>query len=293
MKRIIAGSVFMLFSAIALAEAKPLTVCTGGEGGAYEALGAQIGGDVARKIGTEVEVLNTGGSIENAELMSGGDCYLAIMQGDAVVSKSLPRNISVTSAHTEAVFWLFGKGGVEDFADITSKDNNSRAVAIVSGSGAEVTLDNFAKVDKDYKDVRTVEFDDWYLAAEAAAQGYTMKAGVRVDIAGLLYVGRPGFITKDITEDFGPKLTIGEIDESSFGKAKDMNGNPLYFTCEITSNQTNGMKTSTFGKPDTYCMYAAVVYNEDYTNGMDNKQAREVKRAMARGINGVLKAVRQ
>ncbi len=292
MKKMLLGVIALFMASIAWADVKPLTICTGGEGGAYEALGSQIGTDISRKIGAQLDVINTGGSIENAELMSDGSCYMAIMQGDAVVSKGLPRSISVTNAHTEAVFWIFGKDGVSDFADLTSKDGSGKAVAIVAGSGAEVTLDNFGLVDKDYKDMRTVEFDDWYMAAEAAAQGYTMKAGVRVNIAGLLYVGRPGFIPKDITEDFGAKLTVGEIDESSFGKAKDLAGNPLYFTCELTEKQTNGIKTHTWGKPDTYCMNAAVVYNEAYTDGLDKKQAREVKRAISRGINGTLKAVR-
>jgi hypothetical protein len=39
-------------------------------------------------------------------------------------------------------------------------------------------------------------------------------------------------------------------------------------------------------------MNATVVYNETYTDGLEKKQAREVKRAIARGINGTLKAVR-
>lgn len=292
MKKILSAVFMMVMANFAQADLKPLTICTGGEGGAYEALGSQIGSDIVRKIGGELEVINTGGSIENAELMSDGSCYMAIMQGDAVVSRGLPRSISVTNAHVEAVFWIFGTGGVSDFADMTSKENSSKKVAIVSGSGAEVTLDNFRAVDKDYKDVLPVEFDDWYLAAEAVAQGYTMKAGVRVNIAGMLYVGRPGFITKDITTDFGPKLMVGEIDESSFSDTKDLAGNPLYYTCELTEKMTNGIKTSTWGKPDTYCMNATVVYNETYTDGLEKKQAREVKRAIARGINGTLKAVR-
>jgi len=293
MKRKFLVLLALLFPVMAFATPKPLTICTGGEGGAYEALGNQIGGDIAKKTGAQLDVINTGGSIENAELMSSGDCYMAIMQGDAVVSRSMPRDVSVTNAHTEAVYWIHGKDGLKDLADITDKNNANRAVAIVGGSGAEVTLDNFAKVDEDYKNVRSVEFDDWYAVAEAASQGYTMKAGVRVNIAGLLYVGRPGFIPKDITEDFGKQLTIGEIDESSFGNTKDLNGNPLYYKCAIAKNQTNGLEVDTWGKPDTYCMNAAVVYNNAYTDGLEPKEARDVKRAVSKGINGVLKAVRQ
>lgn len=286
-------AVFMMFmSTFAWAELKPFTVCTGGVSGAYEGLGDQIGKDIARKIGTTAEILNTGGSIENAEMLMDGDCYMAIMQGDAAVSRSLPASISISSAHTEAIFWIVGNDGVIDFEDLTKKENQNKAVAIVSGSGAEVTLKNFGNVDKDYKDVRTVEFDDWYLAAEAAAQGYTMKAKVRVNVAGLLYVGRPGFVSTDITEDFRERLKVGEIDESSFAKAKDTDGNQLYYTCKLDEKMTNGIKTTGWRDPATYCMKAVVVYNEAYTDGLDKKQAREVKRAVARGINGTLKTVK-
>jgi hypothetical protein len=154
-------------------------------------------------------------------------------------------------------------------------------------------MDNFGLVDKDYKDVRTVEFDDWYGAAEAAANGFTMKASVNIPIAGLLYVGRPKFIPKDITEDFGKQLTVGEVDESSFTDAKDSNGRPLYVDCKIGSGDVGTLKTDTWTDPDTICMSAQVVYNNAYHSDLPTKEARDVKRAVAKGINSNLKAVRQ
>ena len=293
MKKMLLAVFTMFMANIALADLKPLTICTGGEGGAYESLGSQIGKDIAAKTGAKLEVLNTGGSIENAEMMSDGDCYIAIMQGDAVVANGLPRDITMTSAHKEAAIWMFGADGVEDFSDMTSSKHKNKSVAIVAGSGAAVTLKNFGDVDKDYLEVNPVEFDDWYLAAEAAAQGYTLKAGVRINIGGLLYVGRPGFIPNDITELFGDKLKVGEIDESSFSSAKDMAGNQLYFTCELNEQLTNGIKINSWSDPDTYCMNAVVIYSEAYTEGLEKKQARDVKRAVSRSINTTINAVRK
>lgn len=277
------------------AVAPPLTLkfCTGGEGGFYESLGSTIGQTITQKIKAKSEIINTGGSVDNAEMMKDGDCDIAIIQADAVTSLPLPTDVKVSNAHVEAVYWLHGKNGVSDFGEMESGSNPTRfAVATVTGSGGEVTLKNFIKTDKDYEDIRTVEFEDWYSAAEASAQGYTMKAGVRIEIAGMLYVGRPGFITADIVEDFSQQLTIGEINDDSFGSAKDVNNNPLYFICDINSKQTSGLKTDTFSSPDTYCLRAQIVYNNEFHKNLPAKQSREVRRAVDKGINSVLKAVR-
>lgn len=305
MRKFFIALIALAFAAPALANAKlgvphtpstayePLVFCTGGEGGFYEGLGNTVGKEITRKIGNQLEVLNTGGSLENATLMKDEECQIAIMQADAVTSLPLPSDIKVTDAHVEAVYWLHGKSGVSDFGELEESKHVKRyAVAIVSGSGADVTMSSFAKTDEDFKAVRRIEFEDWYSAAEAAAQGYTMKAGVRIEIAGLLYVGRPGFITSDITEDFGNALQIGEINDSSFDGARDVNGNPLYFKCAIDSKHTSGLKTSTFTSPDTYCMRAQIVYNNDYHKNLQPKEGRLVRRAVDKGINSVIKAVR-
>lgn len=291
MKRVLLALTMALASFSALA-AGPVTFCTGGPGGAYEALGSLVGGSIAKKLSVELEVINTGGSIENAELLKDGDCVLAVMQADAVAGRGLPRDISVTDAHKEAIFWIHGKEGVANFTYLTKKENVDRAIAYVVGSGAEVTVKNFATIDTDYAAVKTVEFDDWAEAASAASQGYTMRAGVRIPVAGMLYVGRPGFISPDITEDYADALSIGEIDESSFGKVKDSNDNPLYFTCELSSKGDSGIKVDTWGKPDTYCVRAQVVYNNAYHSKLDPKEARVVKRAVMKGIDSNLKTLR-
>lgn len=294
MKKLIVGLALALASTVALAVPADLTFCTGGQGGAYEGLGQTIGGEIARKTGAKLDVLNTGGSVENAQLMKEGDCVMAIMQADAVTSLGLPRDISVTNAHTEAVFWIHGKKGVKDFDDMIDKENLTRAVAYVSGSGAEVTVKNLGMVDEDYAKIKTVEFDDWYTAAEAVNQGFTMKGGVRIEVGGMIYVGRPGLISNEITDDFKETLSIGSINESSFGKVKDRNENALYFSCKIDNKGDSGIPSdNSFKNISTYCMSAQVVYNNAWHTNLDKKESRDVKRAVAKAINGNLKAVRQ
>jgi hypothetical protein len=277
-----------LCSNMAFASPTEMAICTGGEGGFYEALGTDIGRTLSKTTGVKVEILNTGGSVDNAALMKDGDCAMAIIQADAVTSKPLPPDLKVVDAHTETVYWIFGKSGIDSF-DKMEKDSVAKkyAFATVSGSGAEVTLKNWIETDKDYAGAVPVEFDDWYQAAEATAQGFVMKAGIKVEIAGMLYISRLGKITTDITEDFGQALVVGEIEDSSFQSSKDTNGNPLYVKCEINSKQTSGLRTSTFSDPDTYCLKAQVVYNNDWHQG-----DRKLRRAIDKSINGVVKAVR-
>lgn len=281
-------SILLLASTMASATPTTLNFCTGGEGGFYQDLGTAIGSSIVKGTSTKLEVLTTGGSVENAELLKDGDCDIAIMQADAAVTKPLPPDVKIVDGHQEVVYWLHGKTGIDDFGKMEEDAIAKKyAFAAVAGSGALVTVRNWIETDSDYKGAVIVEFDDWYAAAEAVAQGYVKKAGVTVEIAGMLYISRPGKITSDITEDFGTQILIGEVNDSSFANAKDANGNPLYTACSVNSKQTNGLKTSTLTAPDTYCLRAQVVYNNSWHQG-----DKKLRRAVDKGINSIVKAVR-
>lgn len=265
-----------------------LNFCTGGEGGFYEGLGTDIGKTIIKGTAIKLNVINTGGSVENAEQMKDGTCDIAVIQADAVITQPLPSDVKVVDAHEEVVYWLHGKSGVKDFGEMENDATAKKyAVAAVTGSGALVTVKHWIETDADYKGVVIVEFDDWYAAAEAVSQGYVKKAGVTVEIAGMLYVGRAGKVSTEITEDFGSSLLIGEVNDDSFASAKDANGNPLYRHCSIDSTQTSGIKTSTTLSPDTYCLRAQIVYNSGWHQG-----DKKLRKAVDKGINSIVKAVR-
>lgn len=268
------------------------TLCTGGAGGTYEGMGYRIlGRDVTDKLLAKGKVINTGGSVDNAEMLKTGECIAAIIQADVFESQSPLRDATVIDGYKEAIFWLHGEKGVDDFQDL-SGSKGERAVVVVKGSGAEATLSNFKQIDKDYANVKVVSVDDWYEAATAAAQGYIVISKARIDVAGMVYIGRPGNITNEITADFGKRLSVGNIEESSFGKVKDANGNPIYFTCDIDSKSTNGIKIdNTFTDPETYCMNSQVVYNNEYFNDMKATDARNAKRVLQRSIVGAATAL--
>lgn len=272
-----------------------LKFCSGGVGGFYEGLATSIGGKITNDIGNKLKVLNTGGSVDNAKKLKAGDCDIAIIQADAVITQPMPPSFKAVNAHEEVVYWLFPKGGaVDDFGDMEDdKVMKKYAFATVKGSGASVTLANWIKTDKDYEGAVPVEFKDWYSAAEAVAQGFTMDSGVRVDIAGMLYIGRIGMLPADITSDFGTQLVVGEVNDSSFENAKDANGNPLYTHCKITKLQTSGLERSnSISDQKTYCLRAQVVFNNAYLNGLDEAETTAVRRAVDKGINSTVKVVR-
>jgi hypothetical protein len=132
-------------------------------------------------------------------------------------------------------------------------------------------------------------FEDWEYAAEAAANGQTRSAGKEVKIAGMLYVGRAGFLPGAITNDYSQDLTVGEINESNFAKAMDYNGTQLYTECEIQKSDTGPLKVDTYLKPDTLCMRAQVVFNNDYVNAMADTDQRAMRKAVMQGTSQVLR----
>jgi hypothetical protein len=299
MKRLLHNTLLLMLlvcSSLAYAAPPPtLTFCTGGVGGFYEGLGTSIGGKITSDLGTNLKVLTTGGSVDNAKKLKAGDCDIAIIQADAVITQPMPASFKAVNAHEEVVYWLFPKGGpVDDFGDMEDdKVMKKYAFATVKGSGAAVTLNNWIKTDKDYAGAVPVEFKDWYSAAEAVAQGFTMDSGVRVDIAGMLYIGRLGMLPADITSDFGNQIVVGEVNDDSFANAKDANGNDLYTHCGIPKGKTSGLeRTNSFNDQKTYCLRAQVVFNNAYLTGLDEAETTAVRRAVDKGINSTVKVVR-
>lgn len=290
----IAAVLLMMASMSVFAGPDKLNFCSGGEGGAYYDLGVDIGNKIVSRSNKDGanpiknNVLITGGSVDNADRLKEGECDIGILQADVVTTQPLPANIKVIDAHRETAFWLFGKKGIEDFGRMEDDEVAKKyAVAAVAGSGALVTIKNWVETDKDYAGVRIVEFEDWYQAAEATAQGHYQVAGVKVQIAGMLYIGRPGKITTDITEDFGNQLMVGEVNDGSFASFKDFNGQPLYTSCTVGAKDSNGIKLDTIGSADTYCLNAQVVYNMAWHNG-DSRLRKDVDK----GINGIVKSIR-
>ena len=289
-KTLLLIAAFMAISSQAFAAAPPLKFCAGLTGGFYDKLANEIGRGISQGSGAAVEVVETGGSVANAEKMQDKSCDLAIMQSDVAMSLGL-RDAEFTDAHIETVFWLHGAKGIDDFGKMEDDATAKRfAVATVRGSGAAVTLANWVKTDKDYEGVRIVELEDWAEVAKAVSQGYVVRSGERFEIAGTLYIGRS--VSTDISEDFGKLIKVGEVNDDSFASAKDANANPLYTHCSVVKAQRSGLATSTTLDPDTYCLAAQIVFNNESVAALDKAEAKKIRKAVAKGINGTVKLVR-
>lgn len=285
-KMLLAVSLMLASFAVFATEGKTITFCGGADGGFYDGFARQLARDVNQNGKVNVAVLQTKGSVDSAAMLKADDCQVALLQADAVISRPLPGDVSISDAHKEAIYWIHPKNGpVKDFADMKDDENKNLGIAIVDGSGAEVTLRNFGNVDKDYKDLNIVPFKSWFAAGKATAEGKVRRSKADIQIVGMIYVGRPGNISSEITGEFKDMLSIGEIDVSSFKDVKDAIGGQLYSVCEIDSSQTNGLETSNrFGKPDTYCVNAQVVYNNELFEGMDEKDATKLQTVLDKAI---------
>lgn len=294
-KVLIVGMALMGLCGPALAAEMPesLRFCTGAEGGYYEKLGTTIGRKIVANTGIQLDIINTGGSVESAELLKEKECDIGLLQADAATVLALPPDIEVTDAHMEAIYWLHKAGGMDDFADMTDTGNQAKySVAVITGGGSQITLRNFGTVEEDYKGIKPIEFDDWRAAGKAIAQGYTVRNGERIEIAGGLYIGRVNAITNDIVEDFGALIEVGEIDDGDFTDVKDRNGNQLYQQCKLTDKDTSGIELSSTLSVDTYCVRAQVIYNNDYHKTLDKSLQRKVSRMVAKGVDSEVKTVR-
>lgn len=259
-------------------------IATGGEGGTYERLGMlikqSITAQAAKKFpDLEVEVLNSSGSVENIELLNSGDATVAVIQADVLNVMKPNSRYRAKKAHRETVFWIYNKDhGIRDLSDLEGKKDY--ALVLVEGSGAQVTMQSFVAEDGGYK----VNYDtaiwalDLYEAVDIVASG--QWEGRKV--AGALYVG--GKIPNEIGADFSNRVGVGEATDGDFDGAKDINGEKLYQTCEISDGILSGLKTDTFFKSETVCVNAMVIYT---TGGTD----REMERLISKGVNKTLRNV--
>ncbi|MEQ9315524.1 MAG: TAXI family TRAP transporter solute-binding subunit [Henriciella sp.] len=124
-------SIWLALSMIDPAPPSKITFASGGSGGAYYALAQEYKEKLAAN-DVEVEVLETRGSIENIELLTGGQADVAFIQGGLVGSVDEEELRSLAGMFHEP-FWVFVReeAGVEDYGDL----RNVRLAVGPQGSG--------------------------------------------------------------------------------------------------------------------------------------------------------------
>ena len=289
MKKILAlglVAISMVLGQPAMADdSKKITACVTG-GGFYE----KVIGVVSNRLkaeGYDVVISNDStGSPDSLERFSGKECNLTIVQGDAMslYGASVPLDSVTVQAHTEAVMWITNVDA--KYKNLDAVEDMEDAVLVVpGGSGAEVTLKALAKEENDYevvlKNAKTT--DDYYEAAEAVANGYINKGGRRYKVAGMIYPIRPGFISQEIIEDFGPKLAIGQVKDSELLDAVDGFGDSVYSECEVPGEMSQGLKTLSWGSTlSTVCMKARILMD---VSTFPKAEQRKIKRVLIKASN--------
>jgi len=267
-------------SLVGTALADDFIITTGGEGGGYERLGHMFASHIKKqkRHDLEPEVVNSTGSLENIECINLGDCHAAIVQMDALNLSPPKIPVKTKPAHTEYVYWLYNKEyNYTDIEDIEGKED--LYITVGDGSGSRVTLDSFAQEDSGYKvNVdNAIYVDDLYEAVSAVADGrYNNKK-----VVGTVYVGST--IPAEIAEDFKSKVWVGEATDGDFNDAKDLNGEPLYFNCEVNKGNLRGMNTSTWSNPDTVCVKASIIF----INDLEKDDLKAVKKAATKAVRGL------
>lgn len=236
--------------------------------GSYYDIGETIA-EGLRKKGIKATNIESGGSIMNIDRLNDGEVSAALVQKDAI--NMHPLSISYVAkplTKKEKIFWVFNKKlGYQDVKDV--EGNTDVLIVVVEGSGAEVTLQNFAKEDEGYKPNYSTALyvDEVYDAVELVANGdYKGKP-----VVGMLHVGSS--LPTNEVKDFRQYVLVGEATDKDFNDFTDDKGDHLYESCSIDSNVMGGLDKSTTFSPDTVCVDAVLVYNTDHP---DNRKAKRV-----------------
>jgi TRAP-type uncharacterized transport system substrate-binding protein len=153
---------------------KHLTFAAGREGGAYDVLAERYRAILARD-GIEVEIIETAGSVENAELLARpeGPVDAAFLQGG--VNPPADARIQALAATFLEPLWIFHGGSLHDAADPTDWEG-LRIAGGEPGSGARFVVDAV---------MRTLRLDPagFNLMPLAGAEAAEALAAGTVDVA--------------------------------------------------------------------------------------------------------------
>ena len=244
----------MLVSPPALAVDYPsLTICGGAEGGKYDRIARTIKTNilVATAGKWAVNIANTGGTMDNKERFarnmdervpygeSAFTCDVAVVQYDSLGSAPyLPPGTTNYAGSSESAMWIYRRGGdVDDFGDMESGSNVKKySVAVVSGSGGEITLNALVTADDDYGDIKRLQFNTLEEAVDAVAAGSVLTDGQPVRIAGMVYTGNPMMLPTAIT-DMRQNLQIGYMNDMDFGNIQSPFGDKVYVPISLKKGE--------------------------------------------------------
>lgn len=217
------GLGLLLASATSLAESVGLKLCTGSPDGNYYASGEEIQRQVQRQ-SIQVELVETGGSMDNLRRMADGECDAGFAQIDAYLHHQAVNRESRLAVewpkhlYEEYVHLVCHRDSrVASIEDLAQQENPYSLVVGAPGSGSAMTWDSFTRLNPDYLIVTTNEAD-----ARKALQAVT--AG---DTDCLMAVSGLGSKQLSLVDAAAAQLRLVAVDDQDLGQAKHF-GKPIY-----------------------------------------------------------------
>lgn len=139
---LVVATVLLLAWVLDLAPPRTLTMAAGRPGGGYEAV-AERYRDILAEDGITLEVIETAGSAENADLIARGEVDVALMQGGVPIPDG--EAVEALAAIFLEPFFVFYRGEVPNAADPTAWGDLAVAVG-EPGSGTRAAIETAARM---------------------------------------------------------------------------------------------------------------------------------------------------
>jgi len=246
----------------ALASAQTMTLCTGSPGKTYHAVGqtlaellpAMAGGDL------KVEVLATGGSIDNLNKLMAGECDGAIVQGDAAVFYTRQVNPDaagkfrmVTPLYQELSLLLCSRDSDIDEIDDLLDEEGASVAAGAMGSGSLATWLTFRSIKPEYEQVKVVPRN--------GAEGAMAVANGEASCVFEVIAPQSDFIQAlNDNEAISDNLGFAEVDDGFDGFEVD--GREIYQ--RVTFDDEKYDNLSGWGDPELIAITAYLVVAEEW-----------------------------
>lgn len=269
MKKILTAVMFAVVAftfGVQSASAASMNLCTGSVTGKYFETGNALR-DAVADYGLDITVLKTGGSYDNIENLSSGNCDAAIIQPNVwkleAEKNPLMNNLVGAGALYKEYVHVFCNVGadIEDADDLEGAGSDVTIAIGNVGSGNAATWEDFVNEDDDYGDLKTKNIGD--VPMVNAILSDQVQCGIVVS-------GKNSRLMNAI-DARSDRINLVEMDDGDFNDAETPDGRKLYEFVEMTSDDYPGLIG--FYDVETVAMSAMVVVTTDWIR--ENRTAFE------------------
>lgn len=242
--------------------AETLRLCTGSAGKTYHAVGQKLA-ELLPELSAgalNVEVISTGGSIDNLTKLVEGECDAAIAQGDAVAFFTTHVREDAADAfrlHTPlfkelSLLLCSDDSGVDAIEDLLDMDNPVVAAGAM-GSGSLATWLTFRSIKPDYEAVKVMPRN--------GAEGALAVANGEASCVFEVIAPQSDFVQAlNDNETLAGVLGFAEVDDGFSGH--EINGQEIYSQVEFDDERYGNI--SSWGDPELVAIMAYLVVDKGW-----------------------------